>query len=76
MTLAARFEEWAHQHKEEGLQEGRREGEARLLQRMLVARFGPLSQQTLAQLESASTAQIEVWSDRFVTAQTLADVFV
>lgn len=75
MTLATRFEAWAHQHKEEGRQEGRQEGEARLLQRLLMARFGPLSQTTLAQLDHAHTAQLEAWTDRFLTARSLNDVF-
>ncbi|MBX9936631.1 MAG: Rpn family recombination-promoting nuclease/putative transposase [Burkholderiaceae bacterium] len=95
MTLAARFEEWAHQHEQKGLEKGmekgiakgiakgmangiakgRKEGEARLLQRLLVARFGPLSQETLARLEQASTAELEAWTDRFLTARSLTDVF-
>ncbi|QIL45551.1 DUF4351 domain-containing protein [Acidovorax sp. HDW3] len=79
MTLATRFEEWAHQHKDqgrqEGRQEGRKEGEARILQRLLVARFGPLSQETLAALNAASTAQLEAWTDRFLSARSLDEVF-
>lgn len=82
MTLAARFDEWAHQHKnegrnegrQEGRNEGRREGEARSLQRLLVARFGPLSSATLSQLEQASLEQIEAWFDRAITARSLGDV--
>lgn len=79
MTLATRFEEWAHQHQQEGLekgrQEGRQEGQARTLQRLLVARFGPLSQETLAQLGQADMAQLEAWTDHFLSARTLAEVF-
>lgn len=83
MTLATRFEEWAQQHRQEGLEKGlekgiakgRMEGEARLLQRLLVARFGPLSQEVLAALNTASTAQLEAWTDRFLSARTLAEVF-
>ncbi|MDD2845004.1 MAG: Rpn family recombination-promoting nuclease/putative transposase [Rhodoferax sp.] len=91
MTLAARFEEWAQQHRQEGLEKGMEKGlekgmekglekgiakgEARLLQRLLVARFGPLSQQTLSALDAASTAQLEAWTDRFLNARTLAEVF-
>ena len=91
MTLATRFEEWALQARQEGLekglekglqkglekgrQEGRTEGEARILQRLLVARFGPLSQETQAALSTASTAQLEAWTDRFLSARTLDEVF-
>ena len=60
---------------EKGRQEGRTEGEARILQRLLVARFGPLSQETQAALSTASTAQLEAWTDRFLSARTLDEVF-
>ena len=83
MTLATRFEEWALQARQEGLQKGlqkgmqkgQRDGEARILQRLLVARFGPLSSSILAQLEHASTEQIEAWVDRAITARSLHDIF-
>ena len=75
MTLAARFEEWALESEQKGRQEGRKEGEAHILQRLLVARFGPLSQETIATIESASTVQLEAWTDRFLAATTLAEVF-
>ena len=79
MTLATRFEEWALQARQEGLEKGlekgRTEGEARILQRLLVARFGPLSQEMQAALSTASTAQLEAWTDRFLSARTLAEVF-
>ncbi|AVO50347.1 transposase [Melaminivora suipulveris] len=91
MTLATRFEEWAQQHEQRGIEKGRTEGrqegrqegrmqgrvegEARLLQRLLVARFGPLSQQTLAALQSADSQQLETWTDRLLSARTLAEVF-
>ena len=45
------------------------------LQRLLVARFGPLSQETQAALSTASTAQLEAWTDRFLSARTLDEVF-
>ena len=75
MTLATRFEEWAQQHRQEGLETGQRDGEARILQRLLVARFGPLSSSILAQLEHASTEQIEAWVDKAITARSLHDIF-
>ena len=75
MTLATRFEEWAHQHKDEGRQEGRQEGQARSLQRLLVARFGPLGAATLADLERANLQQLEIWFDRAIAARSLQEVF-
>lgn len=41
----------------------------------LVARFGPLSQETQAALNTASTAQLDAWTDRFLSARTLDEVF-
>lgn len=79
MTLATRFEEWAQQAEQKGMQKGmqkgQRDGEARILQRLLVARFGPLSSSILAQLEHASTEQIEAWVDKAITARSLHDIF-
>jgi predicted transposase/invertase (TIGR01784 family) len=75
MTLATRFEEWAHQHKDEGRQEGRQEGQASSLQRLLVARFGPLGAATLADLERANLQQLEIWFDRAIAARSLQEVF-
>ena len=83
MSLCAGFGDWALQARqgglekgvEEVLEKGRTEGAARILQRLLVARFGPLSQETQAALSTASTAQLEAWTDRFLSARTLDEVF-
>ncbi|MBY0455159.1 MAG: Rpn family recombination-promoting nuclease/putative transposase [Burkholderiaceae bacterium] len=83
MTLAARFEEWAHQYEQKGKQEGKREGitegeakgEAKLLQRLLVRRFGPLPHHIVDQLSKASTVQIEAWGDRVLDAKQLDEIF-
>ena len=60
---------------EEGLQKGRQEGEAAVLLRQLVRRFGPLGAATIEQVQQASSAQLEQWADNFVDARSLSEVF-
>jgi len=65
--------------RQQGLQEGRQEGmqagESIALQRLLAKRFGPLSANLISSIEAAALSQIEVWFDRAITADKLADVF-
>ena len=76
-------EEWKRQGIQEGIQEGirkgrqegRQEGEVILLERLLVKRFGPLSDDTHARLQSASHAQLENWAERILDARRLSEVF-
>lgn len=71
MTLAERFDEWAQQHRQEGIEKG----EALLLQRQLVRRFGDLPSDILSRIAAASSEQLELWGDRVLDAKTLAEVF-
>ncbi|MFZ4790503.1 MAG: Rpn family recombination-promoting nuclease/putative transposase [Candidatus Competibacteraceae bacterium] len=79
MTLADRFETWAFQHKQEGIEQGIEKGiekgEALSLQRLLVRRFGTLPSDRVAQIGSATRGQIEYWFDRAIDAHSLDDVF-
>lgn len=84
MTLAAdRFETWALQHEQRGIEKGIEKdiekgiekGEALLLQRLLVRRFGPMPNDRVTQISSATKEQIEHWFDRAVDAKSLDDVF-
>ena len=75
MTLAARFEEWALQSEKKGMEKGIAAGEARILQRQLVHRFGPLPHHVLAKLENASAPPIENWSDRLMDGFSLTEIF-
>ena len=68
-------EEGREQGREEGREEGKTEGQMQLLQRLLVKRFGPLSKETEAQIQSASPKQIERWSERLFEITTLAELF-
>ncbi|MTV37174.1 DUF4351 domain-containing protein [Duganella radicis] len=60
---------------EQGLQRGRKEEAVLLLERQLELRFGPLPQTARKKLAKASVAQLEAWSDAFVVAQSLKQVF-
>ena len=54
--------------------EGRIEGEARLLRKQLVRRFGPLPGWVDAKLAAAESAQLEQWGERVLEAATLEAV--
>ncbi len=60
---------------QQGLMQGRIEGEAYALQRLLQKRFGPLSEDVLTRLQTASIDELELWLDRALDADTLASVF-
>ena len=79
MTLTDRFDAWAREYEqkglEKGLEKGLAQGEALLLQRQLARRFGPLPSDVVAQLGTATTEQLERWGDRVLDAASLEDVF-
>ena len=58
----------------EGRSEGRIEGRAEALVQLLTLKFGPLTQGTLDTVHAASSRQLESWTARVLTAQTLDDV--
>jgi hypothetical protein len=72
MTLTDRFDAWAREYEQKGIEKG----EALLLQRQLARRFGPLPSDVVAQLGTATTEQIERWGDRVLDAASLEDVFL
>jgi hypothetical protein len=59
--------------KAEGRAEGKAEGRVELILRLLAARFGPLTEEALARVRSASDAELDVMAERMLTAQTLED---
>jgi hypothetical protein len=69
--LAKRVAEWGRELREEG----RQEGEARLLLRQLETRFGPLDERTRSRILSAGAGRLMEWGERFVSAERLTDVF-
>lgn len=72
--IQAWFEDYQRKLRDEGVKEGRKEGERNLLLRQLRARFGELPDAALARIEAAEDADLERWADRILTAQTIADV--
>ncbi|WAR45402.1 DUF4351 domain-containing protein [Methylomonas rapida] len=75
MTLAERFEEWAKSHEQKGMEKGMEKGEALVLQRQLIRRFGPLPNAVLTKIATADRVQLELWCDRVLDAASLDDVF-
>ena len=60
---------------DEGLERGRKEGAAAVLERLLTRRFGPLSKTNQRKLAKASVDQLTAWSDAVLDATSLTQVF-
>jgi hypothetical protein len=75
--IRAWFEDYQQKLRDEGLKEGlkegRKEGERTLLLRQLRARFGELPAASVARIEAAELAELERWSERVLSAKTLAE---
>ncbi|MEF8755096.1 MAG: DUF4351 domain-containing protein [Accumulibacter sp.] len=71
VMLAERLEEWAHAYKAEG----KAEGEALALQKLLRRRFGSIPAEVLQEISGASVEQIDIWLDQVLDAGTLEDLF-
>ena len=61
--------------KAEGRVEGKAEGKAETLLRLLQRRFGPVPESTRARVAVGSAAEIDVWIDALLDAQSLTEVF-
>ena len=61
--------------RRKGLQEGRQEGEAAVLLRLLTVKYGSLEPGLRDQIRKADAGQLLAWSERFVTATSLAEIF-
>ena len=55
--------------------EGRQEGEAKMLTRQLTQRFGDLSSGVREKVNAASLEELELWIDRVLDARSLEDIF-
>jgi hypothetical protein len=60
---------------EKGRQEGRQEEGVFFLRRLLFKKFGDLPASFETRLTEASIADLELWGDRILDAQTLTDIF-
>ncbi|MDE0053960.1 MAG: DUF4351 domain-containing protein [Gammaproteobacteria bacterium] len=70
-TMAGMFQ----RARDEGMQQGRVEGERAVLERLLQRRFGLLSPEITRRLNEASAGELETLADRVLDAGTLDDVF-
>ena len=68
-------EKWMQQGLLQGRLEGEQTGEAKALRRLLQKRFGPLPEDRLTRLQTASVDELEHWLDRALDADSLAEVF-
>jgi hypothetical protein len=60
---------------DEGMERGRKEGAAAVLERLLTRRFGPLSKTAQKKLAKANVEQLTAWSDAVLDAASLKQVF-
>ena len=58
---------------EQGMQQGRIAGERAVLERLLRRRFGTLSAAVAERLTKASAAELEVWADRVLDAESIEE---
>jgi hypothetical protein len=77
--LAERIDQWNRKLAEESLrkgrQEGRKEGEAQALLRLLEKKFGVLPKGAQKRIAGAELEMLLEWFDRAVAAERLEDVF-
>jgi hypothetical protein len=73
--LAEKIDRWNRELREKSLQEGRQEGEARILIRQLRLKFGPLEPEVEELVRSADADCLLGWSERILTAESLREVF-
>lgn len=60
--------------RELGREQGHKEGELKILLRLLRARFGELPAATVARINAADVGELEQWGERVLDAKTLAEV--
>ena len=63
--------DWSAQWREEG----RREGEASLLLRLLTRLYGPLAPTVEDRVRGAKAEQLRQWGERLVTSRSLEEIF-
>lgn len=62
---------WSPRAPRSIIRRGRKDGQCDMLIKLLSRRFGTLPEHILAQVRSASEAQLERWAERILTAPTL-----
>ena len=74
-TMAGVIQRARDEGMQQGMRQGRVEGERVVLERQLRRRFGPLSPPIAQRLHGASAADLETWAENVLDADTLDDVF-
>ena len=76
MRYVSSFERFATRRgMEKGMEKGISRGQAVLLGRQLIRRFGPLPAWVETRLNAAEPAQLETWALRVLEAESLEEVF-
>ena len=73
--MAGAFQRARDEARQQGVRQGRVEGERAVLARLLQHRFGPVPAELTERLSQASTADLETWAENELDASTLDDVF-
>lgn len=73
--LAESIDRWNQELREKSREEGRQEGEGRLVLRLLRLKFGPLESEVEERVRSADADRLLEWGERVLTAERLEDVF-
>ncbi|HSG40550.1 MAG TPA: DUF4351 domain-containing protein [Thermoanaerobaculia bacterium] len=68
--LAESIDRWNREIREEG----RQEGEARVVLQLLRLKFGPLAPEIEERVSSADAERLLEWSGRILTAESLQDI--
>lgn len=68
-------ENWRREAVQEGVQQGLEQGERKVLLRLLRRRFGAeVDGEIERRVAAASAEQVEVWTERVLSAATLAEL--
>ena len=73
--MAGSFQRARDEARQQGVRQGRVEGERAVLERQLRRRFGRGPAELTERLRQASATDIETWADNVLDAETLRDVF-
>ncbi|MCY3821613.1 MAG: DUF4351 domain-containing protein [Gammaproteobacteria bacterium] len=74
-VMAGAFQRARDEARQQGMRQGRVEGERMVLERLLRRRFGIVSPDITEKLSEASTTELETWAENILDAETPDDVF-
>ena len=74
--LAERVKEWTMDWKQQGIEEGRKEGEAAVLLRQIERKFGAEAAEAYrTRIDQADADTLLLWSERILTAERVEELF-